>query len=74
MSTILRKSGTKGNLVLRMSPGDSLLVGKDIEVKLEKIESFNRLKMVITAPVSTKIRRKFFEERNLIQTEDPETT
>lgn len=67
MSIIRRSSAAKGNLVLRMHPGDSILIGNDIEVTLSQVESMNRLKMVIHAPMTTKVRRKQFEERNKVQ-------
>lgn len=72
MSVIRRSGEQKGNLVLRISPGDSLLIGNDVEVKLEKIEGFNRLKVLIIAPISTKVRRKLFEERNKVQNKGDE--
>ena len=67
MSIIRRSHSAMGTLVLRMAPGDAILIGKDVEVKLEQIEGRNRMKMVIIAPQTTKVRRKLYEIRDEIQ-------
>lgn len=71
MSKVIRRSSKEsanGNLVLSIKPGESLLIGSDISILVE-IERLNRVKLVISAPKSTKVRRKAFEERNKVQDE-----
>lgn len=59
---IRRKQSANTTLVLRMAPGDSILIGNGVEIVLSQVETKSRLKMVVIAPPDTKIRRKNFEK------------
>jgi carbon storage regulator CsrA len=75
MTVIRRKrEGGNGNLVLHIKKGETLLIDGNIRVILQAVESRDRVKLVVNAPQSVRIRRKEFEERDLIQIEDPEKT
>lgn len=69
---ILRKSSesSKGTLVLHIKPGDALLIDGDISILIDTVVSRNKVKLVITAPKTTKVRRKAFEERNKVKREN----
>jgi sRNA-binding carbon storage regulator CsrA len=72
MSKVIRrrKDTARSTLVLRMSPGDGILIGNDVEVFLSEVEGKRRLKIAIIAPPETKVRRKKFEEaRDKVQGE-----
>ena len=69
---VLRKSSesSKGTLVLHIKPGDALLIDGEISILVDTVVSRNKVKLVITAPKTTKVRRRAFERRNEIQGKD----
>lgn len=74
---ILRKASaesSKGTLVLHIKPGDALLIDGDIAILVDAVVSRNKVKLVITAPKTTKVRRRAFERRDKIQDKDSSET
>ena len=69
---VLRKASesAKGTLVLHIKPGDALLIDGEISILVDTVVSRNKVKLVITAPKTTKVRRKAFEERNKVKREN----
>jgi len=71
---VIRKSSqesSKGTLVLHIKPGDALLIDGDISILIDSVVTKNKVKVVITAPKDTKVRRREFERRNQIQDKAP---
>lgn len=75
MKVIRRASaGINGNLVLHIKKGDAILIDGGISILIKNIVTRNRVEVLISAPKTTKVRRKNFEERDTIQTKDPKDT